>query len=133
MPLWVIALAIAAVALVLGWLSHRRRLRPLPQADALGTDERTKWKVTVILLACEIAGVAASFYLTQATLRPGQNVFVLSCIIAAANFAGALQGRGGLDQPLNPTELFAFFKDGLLWPTALPVIAETLQSAPPAG
>lgn len=133
MPLWMIAALIAAVALLLGWLSHRRRSRPIPEADALGTDEGRKWKVTLALLMCEILGVAASFYLTQTTLRPGQNVFILSCIIAAANFAGALQGRGGLDKPLDPTELFQFFKDGLLWPTALPVIAETLQNAPPAG
>lgn len=134
MTLILTSIAIAALALVLGWMG--RRPRAAREAESFGTDGEggaRAFKVAAVLLVCEVLGVAASFYLTQTVLRPGQNVLVLSLIIAGANFAGALQGRGSLNDPLRPTELFQFFKDGLLWPTALPVLAETLGTTPPAA
>ena len=46
--------------------------------------------------------------------------------------AGALAARD-LKQPLTPLEPFLVFKDGLLWPAALPALAHTLGVSNPAG
>ena len=78
-----------------------------------------------MLFIFEIAGVFASFYITRAVLKPEQSTIILSFIVAAANFAGSLAAQD-FKAPLTPLQLFLFFKDGLLWPTALPTIAHTL-------
>jgi hypothetical protein len=48
-------------------------------------------------------------------------------IVAGANFAALFSTRVKLD-PITPLELFQYFKDGLLWPTALPTLAATLSA-----
>jgi hypothetical protein len=85
----------------------------------------SRWLATFVLFFCELLGVAASFYVTKVTLHPGQSTFLLALIIAAANFVGAFAARGSTAE-LKPLEPFLFFKDGALWPTALPVIANAL-------
>ncbi|MEA5605461.1 hypothetical protein [Nostoc sp. UHCC 0252] len=77
------------------------------------------------MLSCETAGVLASFYIAQPVLKSGQSVFILSIIVALANFTGAISAKR--DETLKPFELFSYFKDGLLWPTALPAIAKALE------
>jgi hypothetical protein len=130
MILTLISVLIAALALGIG--IAQKKLRQSRPADTLARGGGGRpWLVTLVLLACEVAGVAASFYITQAALKPGQNVILLSLIVAAANFAGSLTGRK-LSAPLTPIDLFSFFKDGLLWPAALPALAQALgvSSAP---
>jgi hypothetical protein len=126
----IVAVVIAAAAILIG-VAQNRATQSRP-SDTLGRKTTRKtggsgspWLVTLVLLACEAAGVAASFYITQAVLKPGQNVILLSLIVAAANFAGSITGRK-LSTPLTPLDIFIFFKDGLLWPAALPALARAL-------
>jgi|HubBroStandDraft_2_1064218.scaffolds.fasta_scaffold553024_1 hypothetical protein len=86
---------------------------------------QSSWLAAVVLFVCEALGVIASFYLTSVVLHPGQSMFIIALIVAAANFGGAFAARDGARE-LKPLELFNFFKDGALWPTALPTIAKAL-------
>jgi hypothetical protein len=137
MLILIIVAVVIAVAAVLIGLAQNRSKQSLP-SETLGRKATRKmggggdtspWLVTFILLACEAAGVTASFYITQVALKPGQNVILLSLIVAAANFAGSLTGRK-LSTPLTPLDIFTFFKDGLLWPAALPALARALGVNP---
>lgn len=86
------------------------------------------WKIAGILFVTEVVGVLASFYLLQPVLKSGQNVIVLSLIVAAANLAGSLSARVD-GQSIKPLEALQHFKDGLLWPAALPAIAKAVGLA----
>jgi hypothetical protein len=127
--LTVVAVAIAVAAVLIG-VAQNRATQSLP-SETLGPKPTRRagggspWLVTFVLLACEAAGVAASFYITHSALKPGQSVILLSLIVAAANFAGSITGRK-LSTPLTPLDIFIFFKDGLLWPAALPALARAL-------
>jgi len=125
MSLIFVSVAISVIALVIG-LTQRKKFGFSLPADSLSKGRKTNiWMVAIVLLVFEVAGVSASFYITQAVLKPGQNVFILSLIVAAANFAGTLTGRS-LTAPLTPLDAFLFFKDGLLWPAALPALAKSM-------
>lgn len=125
MYLILISIAISVLALAVG-VAQRMGPRQIRPADTLSRRKgQQSWLTAIVLLACEVAGVLASFYITQAALKPGQNVVMLSLIVAAANFAGSLTARD-LTAPLTPTDFLVFFKDGLLWPAALPTLARSL-------
>jgi hypothetical protein len=125
MTLIVVSVAIAAVALVIGY-AQRKKFGVTQPADSLARAKKARpWIVALVLLAFEMAGVFGSFYITQAVLKPGQNVVLLSLLVAAANFAGTLTARN-LTAPLTPIDAFLFFKDGLLWPAALPTLAKSM-------
>lgn len=127
-----LTLAIALISLAIGAIARRFSVAtwfPEGAADIAGQPRRW-WQsalaVIIILFVFEVLGVAASFYITQPVLKTGQRTLILSLIIAAANFGAVIQARGGADKPLNLMEPFISFKDGLLWPTALPAIAKVL-------
>jgi len=125
MTLILISAVIAAVALFIGY-TQRKKFGLTQPTDSLSRGKKARpWIVALVLLAFEVAGVFGSFYITQAVLKPGQNVVVLSLIVAAANFAGTLTARN-LTAPLTPMDAFLFFKDGLLWPAALPTLAKSM-------
>lgn len=126
MALIILSIVIAVFALAVGFAG--RLFGRTYQAEALGQAKPwNPWLVAAILLVAEGVGVFASFYITQATLKPGQNTVVLSLIVAAANFVGTFNGlKKKLDDGLDPIEPFLFFKDGLLWPAALPALAHAI-------
>lgn len=125
MSLILTSAAIAVIALIIGF-AQRRGFGVVLPGNSLSKGKKTNpWIVSAVLLVFEVAGVFASFYITQTILKPGQNVFVLSLIVAAANFAGTLTARN-LEAPLTPLDAFLFFKDGLLWPAALPALAKSM-------
>lgn len=125
MSLVLISIAIAAVALIVGFLQRKKFGLGLPASSLSRAKKTSPWIVAIVLLVFEVAGVFGSFYITQAVLKPGQNVVILSLIVAAANFAGTLTARN-LTVPLTPIDAFLFFKDGLLWPAALPTLAKSM-------
>lgn len=128
MILWGIAMAIMLVALGVG-IVERKRLRASFPIESLGQAGGMQlWIVVATLFVFEALGVAASLYLIHAILEPSKNLVILSILIAAANFGGLLSARQD-DAPIRPQEIFLFFKDGLLWPAALPSLAATLGVA----
>jgi hypothetical protein len=123
-----IAVIIMLVALVAGWLERRQKQDAfVHETLARRKTPRSQWLRAGVLLLAEMAGVAASLYITRALVPPDRNPVVLSILIACANFGGSFVGHDK-DAPLSPQDLFVFFKDGLLWPAALPAIAETLRT-----
>jgi hypothetical protein len=125
MPLSLVFLSaiIAVLALAIGLVSRGRTTEPVV---ILGRANVWRpWLIAGVLLVCETIGVLGSFYITRSTLASSQNTIALSLIVAAANFAGGLTARGARAR-LTPAELFVFFKDGFLWPAALPTLAHTL-------
>ena len=124
MSVLVLGGVIAAFALALGFYERRHRAEP----QMLGKGVKA-WGVAVGLFACDALGVLASFYISRPVLQPGQRIVVLSLIVAAANFAGALEARPARAR-LRPADLFQFFKDGLLWPAVLPALAKLMGTTP---
>lgn len=124
----IIAIIIVVVAITLGvW--ERRYTRRL-ETESLSSN--SPWTTATILFVFEALGVGASLYITRSLVRPDQNPFILSLIVACANFAGIYSARVKTD-PVTPVEVFQYFKDGLLWPTALPTLAATLSQNPAGG
>jgi hypothetical protein len=120
-----VTIILAGVALYLGW--NERHKRPVQQADAFAMSDTHKvWVSVAILFIVQVVGVVASFYLTARAFGPQQNVWLLSLILAAASFGGAISGRDS-HADISPPELFQFFKDGLLWPATLPTLAKALN------
>lgn len=126
--LTIIAMIIVVVAISLG-LWERRYTRRL-ETESLASS--SPWGIAAILFVFEALGVGASLYITRSLVRPDQNPLVLSLIVACANFAGIYSARVKTD-PVTPVEIFQYFKDGLLWPTALPTLAATLSQTPGGG
>lgn len=124
----VIAIIIIAVAIAVG-LWERRYTHRL-ETESLSS--ASPWRTMAILFAFEALGVGASIYITRSLVRPDQNPILLSLIVACANFAGIYSARVKTD-PVTPVEIFQYFKDGLLWPTALPTLAATLSQTPGGG
>ena len=121
-----VTIILSLTALGLGWLDGRAQ--PLMVTD-LGSARRNRysvWAATFALFAAQAAGVMASFYLVGQALKAHQNIWILSLILAAASFGGALAARGSR-KDVRPAEIFQFFKDGLLWPATLPTLAKVLH------
>ena len=121
-PLVISAIIIVSFTLWSGVTDRRVRSAPV---GTLGAP--TPWLIALALFACEALGVGASLYLTHSYAVADRNPFIISLIVACANFASLFSTRLRQD-PITPLELFQYFKDGLLWPTALPVLAATLSS-----
>ena len=126
------ALLLSLIALSLGYW-ERRQLRACQPSDMLSSSSPWHaWLSIGILFICEAGGVAASFYVRSVPLITGSNLLVLSLILAAAKFVGAIAGRTA-DAPIRPIEPFLYFKDGFLWPTALPLLAARFEAMARTG
>ena len=92
---------------------------------AIVENDPNVWAIFAILLACEILGALASFYVIQKAFKPDLRTILLAFLVALLNF-GTLYSQYAGVATLKPLDFLVFFKDGFFWFATLPALARIL-------
>ena len=126
----ILALLLILISIGLAWTETEDFIKALSSpvagiASAIVVNAPGVWVRFGILLACEVLGVLASFYVVKTAFKPDARTILLAVLVALVNF-GTLYSQYADVETLAPVHFVAFFKDGFFWFTALPALAQVL-------
>jgi hypothetical protein len=126
----IVALLLIALTFALAW-SQTGELGAAASSPfsgliaAIAENDSNVWAIFAILLACEMVGALASFYVIRQAFKPNARTILLAFIVALLNF-GTLYSQYANIAQLKPLDFLAFFKDGFFWFATLPALAKIL-------